>query len=384
MTIKQLAFDTQQHLQDQTGISFKRSHVYELLAAAFGFNSYASLCAEHAFTQGGLSSRRPIRYGESVGRRCLELDYPPETALLLAQALPNYFADLTIGVIRIADLVAHLRYETNRVTDEEFDESDDNAEDEEDTHDEPWFDRESLATPILLDGLVAAADKGDANAHYALALIYESSDDPYDEPSAGSDYWYNEERNGRVLTGIEKEWADEYAAMLARSEKYEHHLRAAGRLDHETALLELAERFGDPAFFERPGDFSTSIDAAHAADVAEHLGRRKDAWRWRTAAAQQGDTEAMRELIEGYDRLNLQQCWTWFYLAELLGTDLAKDEYRAINEDGSDYDDDVGGPLYVDGRDGVKLESLDADQEAVARRAAFALYQAIETSRETY
>lgn len=115
MTIKQLAFNTQQHLQIQTSISFKRSHVYELLAAAFGFNSYASLCVEHVFTQGGLSSRRPIRYGESVGRRCLELDYPPETALQLAQALPNYFADLTIGVIRIADLVAHLRYETNRV-----------------------------------------------------------------------------------------------------------------------------------------------------------------------------------------------------------------------------------------------------------------------------
>ena len=383
MTIKQLAFDTQQHIQAQTRIAFKRSHVYELLAAAFGFNSYASLCADYVFTQGGLSSRRPAMYGESVGSRCLELDYLPETALQLAQVHPVYLTDQEIGDNRIADLVAHLRYETNGVTDQELDELDDDAEDEEDTYG-PWFDRESLATPILLDGLLAAANKGNADAHYALALIYAPSDDPYDEPSSGSDYWYNEARNGRVLTGVEKEWADEYAAMLNRSKKYEHHLRAAGRLDHETALLELAERFGDPAFFERPGDFSASIDAAHAADVAEHLGRRKDAWRWRTIAAQQGDTEAMRELIEGYDRLNLQQCWTWFYLAELLGTDLAKDEYRAINEDGSDYDDDVGGPLYVDGRDGVKLESLDADQEAVTRRAALALYQAIETSHETY
>ena len=145
----------------------------------------------------------------------------------------------------------------------------------------------------------------------------------------------------------------------------------------------MAERFGDPAFFERPTDFSASIDAAHAADVAEHLGRRKDAWRWRTIAAQQGDTEAMRELIEGYDRLNLQQCWTWFYLAELLGTDLAKDEYRAINEDGSDYDDDVGGPAYVGGRGGVELEPIDADQNAAARRAATKLYQAIEMSHGT-
>lgn len=382
MTIKQLAFGTQQHIQAQTSTTFKRSHVYELLAAAFGFNSYASLCAGHVFTQGGLTSRRPTKHSESVGRRSLELDYLPETALQLAQALPAYLTDQNIGVIRITDLVAHLRYETNRVTNHEFDESDHNAEDDEDTH-YSWFDRESLATSILLEGLVAAAEKGDADAHYALALIYAPSDAPYDEPSSGGDYWYNEERNGRVLTGVEKEWADKYAAIQARSDKYEHHLRAAGGLGDEAALLEMAERFGDSAFFERLSTFSTNIDAAHAADIAEHLGRGKDAWRWRTIAAQQGDTEAMRELIEGYDRLNLQQCWTWFYLAELLGTDLAEDEYRAINEYGSDYDDDVGGPAYVGGRGGVELEPIDADQDAAARQAAASLYQAIEISQGT-
>jgi len=382
MTIKQFVFDTQQHLQAKIRTAFKRSHIYELLAAAFGFNSYASLCAEHVFMQGGLTSRRPAKYGESVGRRCLELDYLPETALQLAQALPVYLTDQDIGVIRIADLVAHLRYETNRVTDHELDEFDDDAEDEEDTYG-PWFDRESLATPILLDELLAAANKGDADAHYALALIYTPSNDPYDEPSSGSDYWYNEERNGRVLTGVEKEWADEYAAMQNRSERYEHHLRAAGALRHEAALLEMAEGFGDPAFFERLREFSPSINATHAANVAEQLGRRKDAWRWRTIAAQQGDTEAMRELIEGYDRLNLQQCWTWFYLAELLGTDLSADEYEAIHENGTRYDDDVGGAMFVVGRGGVELEPLNAEKDATARRTAAVLYQAIEERQGT-
>ena len=56
MTIKQLAFDAQQHLQAKTSTTCKRSHVYELLSAAFGFNSYASLCTEHVFTHGGLTS----------------------------------------------------------------------------------------------------------------------------------------------------------------------------------------------------------------------------------------------------------------------------------------------------------------------------------------
>ena len=380
MTIKKLAFDTQQLLQAQTGTTFKRSHIYEVLAAAFGFNSYASLCADHVFTHGGVTSQRPAKHVESVGRRCLELDYPPERALQVAQVLPDYLSTQNIGVIRITDLVAHLKHPSGDMSyldDDEFD--DDSEGDEEDAFD-LWFDGESIVSGVLLDGLTAAADKGNADAHYALALIHASANDPYDEASAGTDYWYHEERKGRVLVGVEKEWADQYAATLNHAAKYEHHLRAAGALGHGAALLEMADRYGDTAFFEQSPILSSGINAAHAADVAEHLGRRQDAWQWRTEAAKQGDTEAMRELIEGYDRLDLQRCWTWFYLAELLGTDLSEDEYEAINEDGSPYDDDVGGPAFVGGRGGVELEPIASEQDAAARRTAATLYQAIEAS----
>ena len=380
MTIKQLAFDAQQLLQAQTGTTFRRSHIYELLAAAFGFNSYASLCADHVFTHSSMTNRRSVKHGESVGSRCLELDYPPECALHVAQALPDYLSDQDVGVIRITSLVARLQYETGSKSYLDDDEFDDNSEGDQDDRFGLWFDGESIASPVLLDGLATAAEKGNADAHYALALVHALPDDPDDVRNAGNDYWYNEERNGRVLVGVEKEWADQYAERLSRAGKYEHHLRAAGALGHEVALLEMAERFGDSAFFEQSSICFSSIDAAHAADVAEHLGRRQDAWRWRTEAAKQGDTEAMRELIEGYDQLNLQQCWTWFYLAELLGTDLSEDEYEAINEDGSPYDDDVGGPAYVGGRGGVELEPIDYEQDAAARQAAAALYQAIEAS----
>ena len=85
----------------------------------------------------------------------------------------------------------------------------------------------------------------------------------------------------------------------------------------------------------------------------------------------------MRELIEDYDRSDLIRCWTWFYLAELLGTDLSKDEYVAIGEDGSPYDDDIGGPAFVGGRGGVELAPIDSELEAAARESAEKLYQAI-------
>nr|MBP8141493.1 hypothetical protein [Acidovorax sp.] len=58
--------------------------------------------------------------------------------------------------------------------------------------------------------------------------------------------------------------------------------------------------------------------------------------------------------------------------------DLSKDAHYAITEDGSEYDDDVGGPAYAAGRDGVDLDPLSAEQDAVARQAAQRLFEQIQ------
>jgi hypothetical protein len=66
------------------------------------------------------------------------------------------------------------------------------------------------------------------------------------------------------------------------------------------------------------------------------------------------------------------------YLSRLVGTDLSKDAHYAINEDGSEYDDDVGGPAYAAGRDGVDLDLLSDEQDAAARQAAQGLFEQIQ------
>lgn len=50
----------------------------------------------------------------------------------------------------------------------------------------------------------------------------------------------------------------------------------------------------------------------------------------------------------------------------------------AINGDGSEYDDDVGGPTCAAGRDGVDLESLSAEQDATTKDAARNLFDQIQ------
>ncbi len=176
---------------------------------------------------------------------------------------------------------------------------------------------------------------------------------------------------------MEQEWAASYEAYLNQAERYAHHLREAGRLGNQHALLDLAERFNDPSFFEQPLN-DAGADPAKIAAIAERMGRAADAKHWLTVAAENGDTDAMLQLIEEHEQGDLLRCWTWVYLSQLVGTDLAQGAHYAIAEDGSLYDFDVGGPAYVAGRDGVDLEPLSAEQEATARLAAQNLFEEIQ------
>ncbi len=364
MTIKDLAYSAQQLLQARTGDSFKRTHIYELLAASFGFNSYAALGIDAVFTEQSLSSRRASSYGSLVRNRCIEIGYQPDVANTVSIALPAYLSERLIGVIRIADLVAHLRYEAGQ---QDYSDDDEEPDDRDDTLDDQWVDSVALESPILLDGLEDAASKGNGLAHYALALIHAPEED--EERKVGRDYWHSQAQQGRLLTGVEKEWADEYATNLARSEKSARHLREAARLGQQDALLDLADRFDDPAFFEQAAPHS-NVDPTVVAEIAQRLGRYGDAKKWLTIAAEAGDTEAMRQLIEEYDQRDLVRCWTWVYFAKLMDLDLTMDAHYAINEDGSPYDDDVGGAAFVGGRDGVVIDPISAEQDAAARHAA--------------
>ena len=109
MTMKKLAYSVQKQLQARTGVSFKRAHVYELLAASFGYSSYAGLGGEAVFTERSFSSRRPKTNALLVHERCLGLAYGSSVAKLVSDSLPAFLTDSEIGIIKLADLVAYLQ-----------------------------------------------------------------------------------------------------------------------------------------------------------------------------------------------------------------------------------------------------------------------------------
>jgi hypothetical protein len=350
MKIKEFAHTAQHRLETLTSSTFKRAHIYELLAAAFGYKSYAALCADAVL----LSRVREHDHdgAQAIQQRCLELGYSSIASGIASKQFPQTIADCGVDVVALSDLVARLRGESP-------DWDDDHQPDESD----------------LIAALKAVTGRGSALAHYALALLnIPNVDDENQE--IGSSYWHDQEKAGLVLDGVQKEWADGHSQHLLRAERYSTHLRTAARLGNARALLDMADQFNDPSFFER--DLETDdADPMLIAGIAERLRRPADAVKWLTIAAKAGSIDAMRHLIEEYDQDDLQRCWTWFYLAQLLGTDFSQGRHYAINEDGSEYDDDVGGPAFVGGDDGLELPALLTGLDLEARQAAKDLFARI-------
>lgn len=349
MTIRNIIYSAHQRLEQVTKTPVKRSHVYELLAAAFGFNTYASL-THKAF----LIQSKKLRPAEAIDmdflqQRSEELGYSG-----VHSALPEVMKEHRISVLGFLDLVSQLR-----------------GDDYSDEYDWESDDSSQLISPEVFQALEATAISGNPLAHYALAL-HHANDEERNEIGVTSDYWYKQMQSGRELNGVEKEFALTYLQQLTSQKKYQLHLREAGRLGCDLALLDLAEKFDDHAFFEsNHQDINT--DPMKVADIARELGRSKDYRYWLTVAADSGNIGAMRELIEIHEKDDPVRCWTWIYLSRLLDKDLTQDNYYAIHENGSMYDDDIGGPMFVDGVDGIELQPLESDQDQQAKTNAGSL-----------
>lgn len=354
MTIKNTVYLAHQTLEQLAQIPVKKTHFYELLAAALGFNTYASL-TNHAIL---IQRRSQARVG-SVNRdrmqmRAESLGY----GNILTSTLPIVVDEYSIGALTFADLIAELK-------DEEF-------LDEYDWESDHSYQKVSLE---VMQALEAAAKLGNPLAHYALALNHQNTDET-DEDGISNDYWYKQMQSGRELSGAEKEFALAFLKQLTEEQKYQFHLREAARLGYDLAKLDLAEKFKDHAFFnDKHRDINA--DPMRVAEIAYSLRRYDDHHYWLTAAAESGDISAMRDLMGSYDKKDPLRSWTWIYLSRMLGRDLTQDRYYAIHENGSSYDDDVGGPLFTVGEDGVELPPIEIEYDVLARGNAENLFKRI-------
>jgi len=410
--IASFARQAQTHLQTiagTNGANVKRSHVYELMAAALGRASHAALKA-HGLLCPLPSQPLLAHYGNlhpgPCAARAEALGMARERCGPLAQALCADMAAQALGLVPWEDILdtllsggQELYSETPR--DDAYYEALEAAL-ENDPHAWPE-DPEPLRldSPFVCQALQKAAEQGEGRAHLALGLLiecgarvdagrqdgddYEDDEDMDDVPDSRAGlYWYERQQKGEVLTGVELEWAEGHAkrvqrraaasrARAARSSSVRDHFNAAAALGEHDALLLLADRYGDDSFFDLQAQH-VRADPLWIAELAQRVGRYEWTPAWLALAAERGDMRAMRELMESWHADDPLKVWTWFEYAKLLGKDLTQGDYQAIHEDGSRYDDDVGGPMFVDGMNGVELPAVGESVRQEAQRAAQSLF----------
>ncbi|MBX9915399.1 MAG: hypothetical protein K2Y25_15995 [Pseudomonadaceae bacterium] len=383
MAIKELAFSAKQHLNSVTGQQFKQSHVYELLAACFGFKSSASLNAEHVFATLDEDPDISTECLLLLNQRLIELGYA-DVAEAAGSAILHLVSQHRFAAVSLSFVLASVR--GGHIGKRYLDDYDDDPEDSDDEFDfvanrrkEPWLEEDQL--DLLLDGLDAAASRGSALAHYALALMYGRDGLLDDHDPSGDDYWFKQWQLGKELKGVELEWAQASLADRERILKSDFHLEQAALLGCADAMVDLAEETGDQELLNQVFALSSFNEPMRIADLAAECGQPAVSKHWCIQAAQQGDLQAMRHLIDHIDSENIFQGWVWIFLSELLSRDLRRSSMRAYHDGGmyadEEYDDDQGGPLYVAGDEGVELEPISSAEEAEAKKLAAELFLSI-------
>ncbi|MCO5125460.1 MAG: hypothetical protein M9915_17195 [Rhizobacter sp.] len=127
MTIKKFAFDVQAGLRQAHGIDLKRSHVHEVLAALFGFDSYAALTTQQVLAQH--DGRGPVDSLDltRAASRAFELGYaPPSPPIIAAEAARAADAERLL-VLPLDDVLAELGIDIELAQPNESEESADEA-----------------------------------------------------------------------------------------------------------------------------------------------------------------------------------------------------------------------------------------------------------------
>lgn len=387
--IKSFAHRAHQSLSPLAPSSFKRSHVYELLAAGLGFKSWASLHPAHVLVDGE-DIHLPVDFGRNVLARALQLGLLQTEAEAIAGSFHAQCAQKPFGYLALTELDETL-FSPRSSVDDDFEWDQDDLDDDEDWSGESGGSGKlpiPKSSQALRDDLADRASQGDVRSHYRLAKLLACK--------VPNDYLYQESLKGRVLVAQEQIWVDQYLQLVPQREKYLQHLQAAADGGIRAANLEYAMEANAPSYRERAVNMTGDINWRALAETASSHKERNS---WLRQAADDGDDSALEELAGMGDSSAAEQmalrgdqhwlrevaeraieqgdsiaAWKWHFVALHYELDLTESTMRAYHDggtnDGDFYDSDFGGPMYVDGDEGVELPKIGDEQKSIAKAMA--------------
>lgn len=360
MSIQNLSYELHQAIKSK-GFDVKRSHVYELIAAAFGFNTYNQLHL-NAIPLYADSSAEIYDLTIVIGR-CQTLKISLDVIKILENQLSNHFF-----IYKTKDDLSSLI--RNVLNQEEYPEHSNLLKQLEKTTE--IFSQQSIYP-------------------YLIAQFYCDCENNF-SVSTSMQYLYDRYLQGKEISPTWKPNLEHFIARKNRNERFKEnyvfYLTRASELGSFPAQLQLSQ-------FESDGDF----EGEEVFDEDEYSQYSTYVPHIELELAKRGNERVLREIfdkvtLDNYGDLKkltddeLIQAWKWQKFALFLGFDLAKGNYqaRAIHENGNYYDDDVGGPIFVaeSGREDIHLPKLSLEQEVLVAKEVKRLIEFYQNLDEFY
>lgn len=266
MSLKSFVFDLTQKVSSTSGYSLPRSHAYELLAAAFGYKSYAAFM-QTSVVLFGCHDTSEINQ-TILTDRCQQLQCSHVETLIneSLHELINQYAALDVTH---ADLIQQIQRYNLRCSEDDL--------------------ISSLQEQSGKNGLI----------HYALGEIFillvhlEEKPDPY---------WNRHLKKSKKSGAAETNFSIEYQTYTDRLDQAKQYFTQSTTYGCALGLLGLAIYFENPQFFENPISPEDmpyqTYDPMEIANIAQDMGYQIEYSHWLLDACGHGNTDAIRTAID--------------------------------------------------------------------------------------
>lgn len=335
-----------QQLKIQNSVLPTRAQILELIAAYFGYKTYAAFKADSAISEETLRAAiiDSVASNTRLVSRLFELSLPESLAnqvtKCIIQQLQTDKLELKISLLRIAQ---YLQIAIGRV---------------------------KLDKKERKAGYDFLAKSHDAEC-VLLRYVWQSHDlgsdqDDEDDYAGASVYWYEQRKAGKQLSAAANQWADAYERQLAAEKRQQDFLSAfADTTLVKPNAIEVIEQGAEP-------NLCCQLDASYLLFL---FGRLPTAtmtddfyYEWHyLATLQRPGHESLVELAEGID--NPIELWALYLFGLSNKVDITASNYRLINSyTGEEWDE--YGPAEPVGYDGITLPNISDSKKQDAKLMA--------------
>nr|WP_042861385.1 hypothetical protein [Acinetobacter radioresistens]EKU3442198.1 hypothetical protein [Acinetobacter baumannii] len=344
MSIQEFVFQLSNKVQLKHTVKIARSHLYELIAVSRGYKSYNALIAQniiinaefgHNFKNGGFHSNDIHQALLKKLHVLLKSDLPDTSYKEIAQTLHTELLLLKIESINLPSIREELSY---------MDFADGLIQSDEDV------DFEEIK--CNLDQIKSyAEDRHNPDACAVMAGYYR--------------YLANQiAPNGKQWSNFGAIWSNTQFKYIQNEETrknkalYESYIQQAETFEEKIRLqpINLNELLSEDYYYGE-----------------QNIKDNDEFYQKLIYVCRLGDVEAIELYLYDDHFKSLDDAWTYVYLAQMLGVDFTRDDYKAYNADtGEEYDG--YGPLEAIGRDAIDIPPLDSERNELAKERAKELF----------